>query len=145
MIKTDLNLFKSVNIQQLPVPLHIGIVGARNRNLNRDYTLVVRTFFELVDIILGIPHKNVIVISGGAVEGADYFTKSFTDDFDIKYREYGPSKRFPSPLRYYLRNTLIAKHSFFLIACRSYNRRGGTEYTIKEFLKHHPNDRLITV
>lgn len=45
----------------------------------------------------------------------------------------------------YARNTLIAQDSDKLIACVAPDRKGGTEDTIKKFVKLHGKDNLIIV
>lgn len=74
-------------------------------------------------------------------------------DMKIPIKIYYPDKsKLPAhPQRYhfaqinYERNTLIANNSDILIACVSEDRRGGTEDTIKKFLKHKTFNNLHLV
>lgn len=115
----------------------IGIVGSRNRDTDADFELVksaLQKIYTPLDVI----------ISGGCKFGGDRFAINLALMFELDYIEYPPDKSsFKPPLQHWMftkanydRNTLIAHGSDVLIACVSADRKGGTEDTIKKFIKH---------
>jgi len=137
--------------------VYVGIIGSRRRNTLSDLSLVT-AMFERVHV----PHMTVIV-SGGCPTGGDAFAEYIADQWAIpkfRYRSRWPIDGIPAecshmmihlpdkgtfletPERWraakqnYERNTLIAQDSYdFLIACVAIDRTGGTEDTIKKWLK----------
>lgn len=123
---------------------HIGIVGSRNRNSFEDFDLVV-------DALESIYDSGDIMVSGGCKQGADSFAKEININTNnaVRLVEFLPDlkkkdilvteKKLSQKAAYasvcYERNTLIANKSDVLIACISPDRKGGTEDTIKKFLK----------
>jgi len=114
----------------------IGIVGSRRRDSIKDYNLVVTKFLDIYK-------QNDVIVSGGCPKGGDRFAEMIAKKFDIpiiihkadwdKGRGAG-----------FIRNSYIANDSDILIACVSADRTGGTEDTIKKYLKLK-KDRLIIV
>jgi len=121
------------------VPKTIGIVGSRRRNSEEDYRAVEAAFAKIWK-----PGDNIV--SGGCKKGADSFIHKLAE-VGCGYVEHLPdeSKLDPELLEVnpraayaeinYARNTLIANDADFLIACVAADRQGGTEDTIKKFLK----------
>lgn len=123
---------------------HIGIIGSRKRNSFEDFDLVV-------DALESVYDAGDIMVSGGCKEGADAFAKEINANTkgavrlveflpDLKKKDFLiKEKNLPYKSAYaavcYERNTLIANKSDILIACVSPERKGGTEDTIKKFLK----------
>ena len=107
---------------------NIGIIGTRRRNSPGDYKATFKKFFDLYE-------DGYRIISGGCPKGGDNFA------FDISKSEGIPITIFPANWSRYgkgagfVRNTDIAENSDILIACVSKDRTGGTEDTIKKFLK----------
>jgi hypothetical protein len=115
----------------------IGVVGSRRRNTPLDYLLVKEKIESLIK-----EYKEIILVSGGCPKGADSFVVPLSKDFNL-----------PVPTIFYPdwskgrfagleRNTLIAQESDILIAVVASDRTGGTEDTIKKFLKFHPEGKL---
>lgn len=118
--------------------MKIGIVGSRRRNSEKDFEIVKETFLK-------IKADGDSIVSGGCPMGADRFAEIIARYHGIpikiyiaKWIEYGTKAGF-------IRNTDIAMESDILIACVANDRKGGTEDTIKKFVKFHPEGRLILV
>ena len=129
---------------------NIGIVGSRRRNSKEDYFLVLDAFKKIY-------YFGDVIISGGCSKGADQFAQQIADELKVKIINFLPDKNhldknllLKNPRAAYTkinyeRNEVIALYSDFLIACVASNRKGGTENTIKYFLKIYSADRLILV
>jgi hypothetical protein len=123
----------------------IGIIGSRRRNAEEDYDTIEEAFFDIYEI-------GDIIISGGCPKGGDRFAEIIAGWFKIPIVIHYPDKdSLPRPAYKwdfarinYERNTLIARDSDILIACVAPDRRGGTEDTIKKYLKFGKT-RLILV
>jgi hypothetical protein len=119
----------------------IGIIGSRRRDEQDDFNTVYNMFTKYY--VYGDS-----ICSGLCSKGGDRFAViianrlRLSDDKVIWYpadwETYGLSAG-------YLRNTDIAKTSDVLIACVSDDRKGGTEDTIKKFIKFHGKGFLIIV
>ena len=114
----------------------IGIVGSRRRNTNEDFHIVEKEFIKLYK-------DGDIICSGLCPKGADRFAvilhKKYNTDrlwFPAEWKKFGRSAGFK-------RNTDIARESDILIACVAEDRKGGTEDTIKKYLKFGKNDLII--
>ncbi len=116
----------------------IGIIGSRSRDTEHDYNIVWDAFKKYYNI-------GDKICSGLCPKGADRFAVSIAQDLDI------PTIWFPAEWdKYgrgagYIRNTDIAKTSDILIACVATDRTGGTEDTIKKFIKLHGEKNLVLV
>jgi hypothetical protein len=106
----------------------IGIVGSRRRNTKKDYELVEAAFIKVYA-------KGDTIVSGGCPEGADNFAEEIAWTYNAsitihkaEWKVYGKSAGFK-------RNTYIAQDADILIACVAPDRKGGTEDTIKKYLK----------
>ena len=128
--------------------MKVGIIGVRTRNDDCDKAKIRTT-------LLNILQQNVIetIISGGAKRGGDRFAEELAKEFGLLTQIFYP-KTYTTP-GYLARNVLIAKHSNILIACIDHNydlpdkimksKTGGTNFTVKEFLKHHSEKQLYLV
>jgi len=97
------------------------------------------------------------IVSGGCPEGGDRFAEELAKEYGIPYTIYPPRKyeldlellktrpRAAYAKINYARNTQIAEASVWLIACVAPDRRGGTEDTVKKFLRHSEKDHLLLV
>lgn len=120
------------------MPKVIGIVGTRRRDcIVDDYPAVERAF-------LSVYEKGDTICSGLCPKGADRFAVKLSKIYDTK------TLWFPADWARYgrgaglKRNTDIARESDILIACVAPDRTGGTEDTIRKYLKFG-KDRLILV
>ena len=130
--------------------MRLGIVGSRTRNSQEDYQIVE-------DIVLDFHKKHVrklILVSGGCSKGADNFAEQIKDKFGIPILIFPPDKIKLKTLNTgnykkdyaiiaYERNSEIAKASAVLLALVADNRVGGTEDTIRKFLKCNLHDNLM--
>ena len=124
----------------------IGIIGSRRRDGIEDYKAVRKAFIQHYDF-------EDIIVSGGCPKGGDRFAEILAEHFTIPIIIHYPEKDKIDPTKHprweyarvcYERNTLIANDSDILIACVAPDRRGGTEDTIKKYLKFGKT-RLILV
>lgn len=121
--------------------MYIGVVGSRRRNKDEDRQIVYRAIHRRCS------QSELYCIglcSGGCHRGADRFAEEFADIHKMPIIIHYPDKsklRKDVPVRAahaiinYARNELIARDSDILIACVAPDREGGTENTIKHFLK----------
>jgi len=116
--------------------MKIGIVGTRSRNSDEDYNLVENKF-------LSVYKKGDVIVSGGCSLGGDRFAERIAVKYLVpilihkaQWNIYGNS----AGLKRY---TYIAEDTDILIACVSITRTGGTEDTIRKFLKIKEKDKLI--
>ena len=117
----------------------LGVVGSRRRNQPTDKELIRKKIIEL---------KPDVIVSGGCKKGGDKFAIELAKEMGIKWYEHLP--KFPpgSPKwvvvkALFDRNTLVANDSDKLVAVVALDRKGGTEDTIKKFLKRKSKEDLI--
>lgn len=111
--------------------MKIGIIGTRRRDTGIDLDKVSAAFLYVYS-----KNENIFtIISGGCPKGGDRFAEIIADDLGVpkviyyaNWEKYGKAAGF-------VRNTDIANESDVLIACVASDRKGGTEDTIKKFLK----------
>lgn len=116
----------------------IGIVGSRRRDTAKDRMLVTNKFMELYE-------EGDQIVSGGCPNGGDKFAEIISKANGIPITIFYPNwKRFGN-IAGFERNTYIADESDILIACVAEDRKGGTEDTIKKFLKKHDKEKLYLV
>ena len=118
--------------------MKLGIVGSRRRNTEEDKKLIKAA------ILISAPD---MLISGGCPKGADRFAEELARELNIPIRIYHPEvtglrSKWDFTKAYYERNKKIAEKSDYLVALVVPDRKGGTEYTIKEFLKLKNEKRL---
>lgn len=116
----------------------IGIIGTRKKNNEQYYKIVEKEFLKHYE-------KGDRICSGLCPRGADMFAlrlsnayKTETLWFPAKWNKYGRSAGFK-------RNIDIALNSDILIALVSDDRTGGTEDTIRKFIKFHKKSNLIII
>jgi hypothetical protein len=126
------------------VTVKVGIVGTRTRDTLQDYDRIKVAFFCLRDK-LGAHTDDFHIISGGCRMGADRFAERMAEDCQMTITIYYPKWNRLGRRAGAIRNKQIAEESDYLIACVSPDRKGGTEITIKEFLKLKNKDKLIIV
>ena len=114
----------------------IGIIGTRRRNSYKDFQLTEQQFLKIYN-------PNDIICSGLCPKGGDRFAVMLSKQYKIQslwfpanWEKYGRSAGF-------IRNDDIAKHSDILIAVVSNDRTGGTEDTIKKYLKLGKTDLIL--
>jgi cysteine synthase len=116
----------------------IGIIGSRRRDTEKDYKLVEEQFCKIYNM-------GDTIVSGGCPKGGDRFAELIAKRtgvsikiFPADWEKYGRGAGF-------IRNTDIARESDILIACVSQDRTGGTEDTIRKFLKDKDKKYLYLV
>jgi len=120
--------------------VNVGIVGSRRRDSDEDLVL---TRVSLQKLIEQYGQGNITLVSGGCPKGGDRFAEILAKEFNLPIIIHYPDKsKMPeTPKRWdyaviaYARNTLIARDSDILLAVVSSDRKGGTEDTIKKYLK----------
>lgn len=109
----------------------IGIIGSRRRSRGLDRKATREKFFEIFE-------DGDWIVSGGCPEGGDEFAHKIAKDYGIPILIFYPDwKKFGRGAGI-VRNGTIAENSDVMIACVHQDRRGGTEDTIKKFLKKQP-------
>ena len=114
----------------------IGIVGTRRRNSQEDFLEVEKMFLRFYEI-------GDVICSGLCPLGADRFAVILQEKYNTKYIWFpGYGDKYAK----FERNTSIAQRSDILIARVHPDRKGGTEDTVKKFLKIHKRpDKLYLV
>jgi len=116
----------------------IGIIGSRRRDQQSDFLVVHKLFMELYN-------DDDWVCSGGCQKGGDRFAIMLHKNYYTPYLEFPADWDKHGKRAGFIRNCDIAKYSDVLIACVAKDRLGGTEHTIKEFIKLHGEDNLYIV
>ena len=106
----------------------IGIVGTRRRDSHHDYLKTLCKFKQIYK-----PGDRIV--SGGCPEGGDRFAEKIAKDMQIPILiHYAAWNRLGKGAGF-LRNTDIAEDADVLIAVVAPDRTGGTEDTIRKFLR----------
>ena len=128
-------------------PKTIGIIGSRRRDLADDFDKCRAAFFEVYE-------PGDCIVSGGCKDGGDHFAEIIAREYGFTITIHYPRKeqldrellkvnpRAAYAKINYARNTLIAEDSDVLIALVAPDRKGGTEDTVKKYLKLG-KDRII--
>ena len=127
----------------------IGIIGSRRRDTNEDYKQVYNEFKKWYDV-------GDKICSGGCPKGGDRFAEIIARKLGLTIENGGliihyPVKPRPGSPRWewaqanYARNTLVANDSDVIIASVAPDRTGGTEDTIKKFLKRKLDRSLMRI
>ena len=134
--------------------VNIGIIGSRRRNTQSDFLVVRDEVLRLVEIY---GKDEIIIVSGGCPKGGDKFAERIAKELGIKDKMiiHHPDKkklnkqllrskpRAAYAIINYARNSLIAQDSHILIACVANDRKGGTEDTIKKYLKLKKEELIL--
>lgn len=107
---------------------YIGIIGSRRRNEELDYQCVVHAFTQIYD-------DNDRIVSGGCPQGGDRFAEVIAQTLGSPILIFYPNWDKFGKFAGFKRNSLIAENADVLIACVAGDRKGGTEDTIRKFLK----------
>lgn len=118
----------------------IGIVGSRRRDTEKDKQIVEQKLLELMDNYL-----DVTICSGHCQRGADRFAEELAAKYGLKTIIFPADWKTHGKAAGFMRNTDIAKTSDVLIACVAEDRTGGTEDTVKKFIKMKLGIGLILV
>lgn len=114
----------------------IGIVGSRRRDSLHDLALTEKAFNKVYE-------DGDTIVSGGCSKGGDRFAEIIARQigcpikiYHANWKKYGKSAGFE-------RNTYIASDSLVLIAVVAEDRIGGTEDTIKKFIKSGGTELIL--
>lgn len=116
----------------------IGVIGSRRRDTKQDYELTEKQF-------LAIYQEGDIIVSGGCPKGGDRFAEMIAKKYGLTIITHYPNWKKYGRGAGFVRNTKIAADANKLIACTAADRKGGTEDTIKKFLKEKSSDKLYLV
>ena len=122
---------------------YLGIIGSRRRNSPEDKELVRKALLMLIDT-----EGRPVLISGGCPKGADRFAEELAKELNLDIIIHYPDlsgcvTKNDFRREYYRRNLLVAANADVLIACVASDRKGGTEHTIKNYLKKKENLILV--
>lgn len=106
----------------------IGIVGSRRRAKAEDFVKVEEAF-------LNVYKPGDWIVSGGCPKGADNFAEKIAQKRKVSILIHSANWERDGRGAGFIRNTIIASDADVLIACVSEDRTGGTEDTIKKYLK----------
>lgn len=106
----------------------IGIIGSRSRNTGADYNKVWEAFTKIYE-------DSDEIISGGCPQGGDHFAEVIAKTMQVPIKIYYAQWDRLGKSAGFARNGDIARASDVLIACVDASREGGTEDTIKKFIK----------
>jgi len=117
----------------------IGIIGSRRRDGQEDYHSIFNEFKKWYEV-------GDKICSGGCKKGGDKFAEIIAQKMNLTeengyliiHRPKPVPKNSPKWIYAkvnYERNTTVAKDSDVIIATVSPDRKGGTEDTIRKFLK----------
>jgi len=123
--------------------MNIGIIGSRRRNTQNDCDLIEK---QLINILNSGTFDTFQIVSGGCPKGGDRFAEVLAKKHNLDIIIYPADWKKHGKGAGFIRNTDIARESDVLIACVSVDRTGGTEDTIRKFLKmKNYSDKLYLV
>lgn len=126
------------NLFEVTMSKIIGIIGSRRRDSEHDLFLTTEAFRKVYN-------EGDWICSGGCPKGGDRFAIAIHKSFFTPYLEFPANWNKHGKSAGFKRNLDIAKASDVLIACVSEDRTGGTEHTIKEFIRLHGEEKLYLV
>jgi len=113
----------------------IGIIGSRRRHTIEDLNLTREVFKKIYTL-------GDTIVSGGCPKGGDYFAEVIAREMKIPIKIHKADWSLGKHAGF-LRNTDIANDSDILIAVVASDRLGGTEDTIKKYLKQNKNNLIL--
>jgi hypothetical protein len=124
----------------------IGIIGTRRRDTPSVYDLIKNQFFDIYQ-------DGDWIVSGGCKKGGDRFAELISEKEGVPRLIFPPNyKKFGAPAALFIRNEEVAKISDVIIACVVKpedgleevlkRKKGGTEDTLRKFVKHHPEGKV---
>lgn len=116
----------------------IGIIGSRRRDACYDLEQVTKAFNAIYQ-------PGDTIVSGGCPKGGDRFAEMIARGRNIPIKIHYPDWEHYGRTAGIKRNTLIANDADVLIACVSPDRKGGTEDTIRKFVKRGKEANMILV
>lgn len=108
--------------------INIGVIGSRRRSKHNDFALVKKA-------VLAIYKEHDTIVSGGCHSGGDAFAEEIAKGMGMSILIHYPNWSKHGKAAGFVRNVLIADDSDVLVACVAEDRKGGTEHTIKNFVK----------
>ena len=114
----------------------VGIIGTRRRDTGKAYAKVEKAFNELPISV----RKDCWIVSGGCPKGGDRFAEIIAKKYGLPILIIYPDWDKYGKIAGLKRNTPVAEMSDFIIACVAKDRKGGTEDTIKKFIKKIKKD-----
>lgn len=106
----------------------IGIVGSRRRDSDEDFKITEKIF-------LSVYESGDEIVSGGCPKGGDRFAEILAKKHQVPIKIYYAQWNKIGKGAGFARNGAIAKDSDVLIGVVTEDRTGGTEDTVKKFLK----------
>jgi len=119
----------------------IGVVGSRRRDDLDSHREVIRAVEVLM---LRYRNKITAIVSGGCPKGADRLAPLLAKKFGLTLVVHYPNWKRYGQAAPFVRNLLVADDASYLVAAVTEDRTGGTEDTIKKFLKRRPK-RCLTL
>lgn len=116
----------------------IAVIGTRRRDTFEDFLATEKCFLTVYE-------EGDTIVSGGCSKGGDRFAELLIVKYDTgkeiykaKWTKDGKFDRSAG----HKRNTIVAQVSDVVVACVASDRTGGTEDTIRKFVKAHPRGQL---
>jgi hypothetical protein len=106
----------------------IGIIGSRRRNSRDDLKLLENKFLELYE-------EGDEIVSGGCPKGADAMAEHLAKKHQVPIKIYYAQWKILGKRAGFARNTDIARDAHNIIAMVAEDRTGGTEDTVRKFIK----------
>jgi len=125
--------------------LVIGIVGSRRRDDLETHELGIAAFVRLCRALRQKKKTVTAVVSGGAQQGLDRLAPLLAKRFGLTLIVHFPDYKTFGRIAPFMRNTKVAHDADYLIAAVHRDRTGGTEDTVKKFLRNHPESRVVLV
>jgi len=116
----------------------IGIIGSRRRNSEEDFKETERKFLSMYE-------DGDEIVSGGCPTGADAMAEVLAKKHQVPIKIYYAQWNKLGKGAGFARNTDISRDADILIALVSDDRKGGTEDTIKKFLKKKDQSGLVLI
>lgn len=106
----------------------IAIIGSRRRDTSSAFKLIEKKFWEIYE-------EGDWIVSGGCPKGGDRFADILAKREGIPILIFYPNYKRYNCGAPTIRNTPVAEISDVMIACVAQDRKGGTEDTIKKYLR----------